>query len=582
MRKVLLTLCLIAMTTATWGARALTTPFTVVQPDGTQLTVILHGDEDFSWYTTLDDILLINENEHFLIAKVDEDGQLLSTNILAHNKELRKENERTAIALQEKSRFLEQVPAVKRKNMMRRISIGDYNPPYFPHVESPKAVVILVEFADSTFSMPNPRKTFNDYLNGEAPFTNEGFREDRNYGSVREYFNYVSDGQFTPQFDIYGPVKLPKELGYYGQDQGKNDKDININEMMNKACQLMNDSLDFSQYDANGDGYVDLVYFIYAGYSQSVGAPSYSIWPKSGLAALNQFDGKYVRRYGLNNELNYLPDYKFSAPPYKRINGIGLFCHEFSHTLGLPDLYAKDDQAKIDNQCMEYWDLMDYGEYTDNGYRPTPYTPWEKEVMGWVELEELTEPAIITMAEQDAYKITNSENKEYLILHNIQQNGWSGKMLGHGLLVYRIDYKKSSVNLSDYPNNTAGKPSVTVVAADGLLINGDNTAHTKLEHQQSHAGDPYPGSKNVTELLSVQMNETTIEKPLYDITEENGNITFKFLNKNLGTGIAGLILKERSNEDKRIYTMDGQLVGSTLLNLPKGIYIQAGKKLVVR
>ena len=69
---------------------------------------------------------------------------------------------------------------------------------------------------------------------------------------------------------------------------------------------------------------------------------------------------------------------------------------------------------------------------------------------------------------------------------------------------------------------------------------------------------------------------------MYDIMEENGNITFKFLDKNLGTGIAGLMLKERNNEDKRIYTMDGQLVGSTLLNLPKGIYIQAGKKLVVR
>ena len=585
MRKILLTLCLMAIATASWGARALSIPRTVTQPDGTQLTVIAHGDEDLSWYTTTDGILLVVENEFFMVADVDESGELVSTNILAHEKGLRKDAEKNAIALQNKQRFLEKAPELKRRNMARRIGIGTQDPPFFPHSGSPKAVVILVEFKDSTFSVPNPRKTFNDYLNGEAPFADEGFREDRNYGSVFQYFRDMSNGTFTPQFDIYGPVRLENDLKYYGERSGTT-ADIRFADMMKEACTMMNDSLDFSQYDADGDGIVDLVYFIYAGYSESIGAPSDCIWPKSGVnSGIGTYDGKKVRRFGLNNELNYYPDYAFKAAPYKRINGIGLFCHEFSHTLGLPDLYATKSSAQINNQCMEYWDLMDAGEYTDNGYRPTPYTPWEKEVMGWMTLEELTEPAIVTLEDQDAYKITNNENDEYLILQNIQLNGWAGEMLGHGMLVYKVDYKKSSVTASDYPNNTAGKPGLTVWPADGILINLDQVTkgnYTRTAHTQSHAGDPFPGSQNVTELLSVEMNETTIEKPIYDITEENGVITFKFLDKNLGTGINGLTLKEKKDTDNSIYTLDGQLVGRTLLHLPKGIYIQGGKKLVVK
>ena len=581
MRRILLTICLVIMATSMWASRAYKHPRTVTQPDGTQLTVIAHGDEDLSWYTTTDGVLLVQEGDHFFVAQVAEDGSLLPTAILAHEKDFRQKAEANAVDHQSRELFAGNADKLKRRNLARRIGVGNATPPYFPHTGSPKSMVILIEFQDSTFSVPNPRKTFNDYLNAEGPLTNEGFREDRNYGSVRQYFKDMSNGQFTPQFDIYGPVKLPKKLSYYGNDQG-NNKDVNFNAMLKDACTLMDDSLDFSQYDADNDGFVDLLYVIFAGYSQSVGGPSYTIWPKSGTTNFGTFDGKKISRYGLNNELNYTPSYRFSAPPYKRINGIGLFCHEFSHTLGLPDMYATDNSAKIDNQCMEYWDLMDYGEYTDNGYTPTPYTPWEKEVMGWTELQELTEPAIVTLDNQEARKITNSENDEYLILHNVQTTGWASRQLGHGMLVYRIDYNHSNVNITDYPNNTAGKPGITVVAADNLLINGDNKSYTPLEHQQSHAGDPFPGANNVTQLLSVKMNATTIRKPIYDIVEDNGIITFKFLDQNLGTGIEDLILDNTNDTKLPIYGIDGRRMETSPKSLKKGLYIQAGRKFVVK
>ena len=130
-----------------------------------------------------------------------------------------------------------------------------------------------------------------------------------------------------------------------------------------------------------------MVYVIYAGYSESIsGNDDNCLWPKSGTTTFYRYDkngirgdalvcdGKRFSRYGINNELNGTP--ADTENGIYQINGIGLFCHEFSHTMGLPDHYPTEYPATYaDNQSPEYWDLMDAGEYTYDGYRPTPYSP---------------------------------------------------------------------------------------------------------------------------------------------------------------------------------------------------------------
>ena len=619
MKKLVSTLCLLIVACATWAAKAYPGPITVTQNDGTQLTVMAYGDEDYHWFTTSDDVLLAHVGSDFFVARIEADGSLAATKQLAHEPALRSAAEQQLILSQKPLRatFMAQAMQTKDVRKQRRIGIGTTTPSYFPHMGTPRAMVILVQYSDMSFSMEDAYRSFNDYLNGEGALPDYGLREDRNYGSVCQFFSDMSEGLFRPQFDVFGPVTLSKSWSYYGANSGDSDQPGRIAELMKEACTAIDDSVDFSQYDADGDKNVDLVYVIYAGYSESMGAPSDYIWPKSGTLAGGTYDGVNVKRYGVNNELNYTPDYKFQEAPYKRINGIGLFCHEFSHTMGLPDLYPTTAEArKVDNQSMEYWDVMDGGEYTDRGYTPTPYTPWEKEVMEWTTIPVLTDTAQVSLADGEYYKILpeDASSNEYVILYNSQSSGWQRGVskLGHGMLVFRVDYSTSngtprpSVNLGDYPNNTPGKPGFSLIPADSLLMNyyrvSSSTSpqsvdrpYSEREYQLSHAGDPYPGSSNVIRIDSMQLNRTVINKPLYNIAENDGTITFDFLKDYIAADIRQVVNDKWTSD--AVYDLQGRIIATSpldpqgrfrsvaekeLRNLPKGIYIRNGKKYVVK
>lgn len=274
------------------------------------------------------------------------------------------------------------------------------------------------------------------------------------------------------------------------------------------------------------------------------------------------------------------------------LSGIGLFCHEFSHTLGLPDLYPTVDASKVDNQNPEMWDLMDGGEYTYNGgYGPTPYSPWEMDAMGWATPIELSdEKQTVTLKsygkERIAYKI-KGENNEYLLLQNIQKGGWwngIANVYNTGMLIWRIDYGTKDVNLFDNPNNNIGKPKVMIVPADGYVISdynhGDGKQWTDKQYKESLQADPFPGTTKRTELLSVVLNNSTLEKPIYNIKEENGVITFDYLDN-----ISAIQLPSVDETDmttKQIFSLDGRYLGNDASKLTKGIYIIGKKKVVIK
>lgn len=591
MKRVIASIAIAMCVVASWAVKADPTPTVVTQPDGTQLTIIVHGDEDCNWYTTSDGVLLYPIGNSYFVASISANGEIAPTTLLAHERSMRSDNETSIIAKQDKAAFYSAIKGRQQQYRARRISIGTAATSYFPHTGSPKALVILVEFSDTLFSVSEPSVVFDEYLNHEgSSMPDHSNYERRNHGSVKQYFNDMSNGAFTPQFDVYGPVRMEKPSAYYGEGT---DNMTRIKEMIVAACDSIDKDVDFTEYDQDGDGFVDLVYVIYAGYSQSVGGNSVDcIWPKSGTlgSVSNTFDGMKINRFGINNELNYYPGRKFNSYPEitKRINGIGLFCHEFSHTLGFPDLYC---ELEVDNQELEYWDLMDGGEYVDNGYTPAPYSPWEKEVAGWTTIDEITEAKQITLADGQAVRIKSDTNDEYIILLNMQNNGWAKAMLGHGMLVYRIDYPYDSVNLFDKPNAiTSGKPAVTLLPADGLLISSyrvydsepsDTKPYSIMEYINSHYGDPYPGTSNVTEIEKFQMNECVIEKPIYNITEnlEEGTISFEYLNKIIN-GIDNISDLHSQDAKQTVYSIDGRNLGTDFSKLAKGIYIVGGKKIL--
>lgn len=598
MKKILLSITFALMGIVSgFAAKAYPGIVTVTQSDGTELNVRIYGDEHFNWLTTEDGVLLVQEGNNYYIAETTSYGTLKATNYIAHNANKRLPAEIKAIKKQDLSRFRSY--AIKKASPAKAMGTGNSGVKYFPHSGSPKALVILVEFSDTPFqSGEKAKNVFEHFLKGKAednlPDGYEAYTGSyknknnlRNKGSVTDYFYDMSKGTYTPQFDVVGPYKLNHSSLYYGQG----DKD-NTYALVSDACKAADKDVDFSRYDADGDGMVDLVYIIYAGYPASMSGNPNDIWPKSGPGndSFGTYDGKKVCRFGVHAELNF--GRELNQKNGFLLSGIGLFCHEFSHTLGLPDLYPTVDASKVDNQNPEMWDLMDGGEYTYNGgYCPTPYSPWEMDAMGWATPIELSdEKQTVTLKsygkERIAYKI-KGENNEYLLLQNIQIGGWwTGVALVYktGMLVWRIDYNNEDVNLFDNPNNTLGKPKVMIVPADGYVISdynhGDGKQWTDDQYKESLQGDPFPGATNKTELLSVTLNNSTLEKPIYNIKEENGVITFDYLDN-----ISAIQLPSVDETDmttKQIFSLDGRYLGNDASKLTKGIYIIGKKKVVIK
>ena len=558
MNRTLIILTTILLTALpAWSSRAFREPITLSQPDGTQLTVWLHGDENHHWMTTADGTMVVNTQKGCFVASINEDGELAPTTVLAHEPILRTAAEQRLAARQtEPLRTLFHKRGSQAEGSARRAQVVEGNR-YLPHTGSPRVLVILTAYQDLDFTIPDPVKSFTQYLNSETLEDYEN-KEGFNDHSVRKYFDISSGGQFTPQFDVVGPVTLPDSMKYYGGSSAYAN-DENISKLGEDAINLVKDKIDLKDYDNDGDGRVELVYIIHAGYGQNAGGPAESMWAK--VAYVNRKIGDtYVNNFGCNAELFSPSGLKDNEgfPYAKYINGTGTFCHEFSHAMGLPDLYPNTTASRrVDNQTLEHWSIMDYGLYRRNGFAPTPYNAWERSVMGWEQPKELTETTkgitLLPFAEGGkSYKIANSKkSEEVFLIENIQKRGVNARAFGHGMLVYHIDYASNTVNMGDYPNNTAGHPRVTVVPADGLLISGYQTlrsdgssqgyggTHTQAEYSASLAGDPFPGTGGITEVsdhLSVPNymyyhGNGTTGVALKNIAEdtEAGTVTFDFV-----------------------------------------------------
>ena len=619
MRKKLLFGLLFAAMTA--GAVKMKPGINIIkQADGTTITVRAYGDEDLSYFLASDGTLLYQEGTNFYIAGVKADGTLYSTGVLAHEPSMRTIKEISAIKAQNAKAFYNSMEKQAKANKVRREPMTPDNS-LLPSLGKHKIPVILVEFSDVEFSVENPKATFDKYLNGKELFNKETDPEmGQNYAGVAKYFKDMSFGKFEPEFEVYGPVNLGKPLATYGAGYSSQE---NMGLLLTDACTAVDDEVDFTQYDSNDDGNIDLIYIIYAGFSQSIAGNSTDcIHPKSGYLSLaKSFDGMDVKRYGVNNELNGTPADQANGPI---INGIGLFCHEFSHCMGLPDLYPKSGsiaEACI-NQNMDYWSLMDAGEYTANGYRPTAYTAWERERLGWMEIGTLTGPSNVELKSLDeggaAFRIYNDKDEtghEYYIVENVQNNGWNKNLFGNGLMVTHVDYLSSQFSLGGCKvNNTEGHPRMHVMAADGMFVpeyflgstiedsyitflkehNADLVAKyggqvfSIEDYKAEAAGDLFPGTSNATSLTDDSQpmkawtyNGETMGKPITDITNdtEKGIVSFKFMGG--GEPVDGINeVTVNKTTDSRVYSISGTYMGNDINSLPKGIYIRNGKKVI--
>lgn len=485
-------------------------------PNGETISVLLHGDENGYYYTTLDGYVLSKSEDGYFRYMTSDNNQIKETKVMAVNIEKRSADDIKFIKSINKEATLSDLENLHRKSWSeknKRTIVPKTTT--FPTTGIQKGVAILVEFSNNTFTLPNPRQQFYDQLN------KHGYNDSGATGSVKDYFMESSNGQFVPDFDVFGPVKLSHPYSYYGEDT-KSMIDERAYEMVIEACTALDDQIDFTQYDRDSDGLIDNVYIFYAGYGQADGGAAETVWPHSwdviDAGRTFYYDGVRLGHYACSSELR---DGRGST-----ISGIGVFCHEFSHVLGLPDLYAVSYNGSFTPQA---WTLMDSGSYNNESWTPPYMSGYERYALGWVEPKVLEEPANVNLRHiteskgfYDVYMIKTDKTDEYFIFENRQQAGWDTYLPGHGMLVWHIDYNEV-VWEGNVVNNTPSHQYVDIEEADN-----DPSYY-------SIPGDVFPGTANVTSFTdntSPSMKTwagVSLYAPITDIREsEEGEISFVF------------------------------------------------------
>lgn len=503
--------CVVALSLDAGAVRAIDKFVEVTQPDGSTLTVKKYGDERGHYLLATDGALIAERDGAYYFGTLDSRGAVTPTDVPAADPGKRSAAQ-TAAAMHPTAEQLDGIFLSRlsdRRNAIAQDGMGRFTS-NFPRKGDIKGLVILVEYKDTKFTLPNPHEYFHGLLN------TDGFSEYSATGCAAEYFRSNSNDQFRPVFDVLGPVTLSQKMSYYG---GNNyyGQDSRPEEMIIESVRQLDPDVDFSVYDNDGDGELDNVFVIYAGRGEASYGTADSVWPHSWdlVAAGKSFivDGVQVNTYGCTNEWEQT-----------RPDGVGTFVHEFSHVMGLPDLYCTSNNYIT---CTPgNWSVLDYGPYNNDGCTPPNYSIYERLAMGWIEPTILDGPADVRLeniAESNQGCIIQTpKNTEYFLFENRQQTGWDTYLPGHGMLIWHIDFVQSVFDANQVNNNSSHQ-YVEIEKASGVKNASDFT---------TYAGWSWPGTKNRTQFTDAtnpSMKTWTgkpLNLPITDIKEENGIITF--------------------------------------------------------
>lgn len=458
------------MATDLQAAPAVRRPLTIKQPNGETITIVRQGDEWCHWVTNMEGQLLVADAEgNYHVADAAEEA--------AWQVEKSRQLQRRANI---NAQRYEGLLASRARAAQQDGVVDNHALPSFPSKGQIRGLVLLVEYDDVHFTISNVEQHYQDMIK------KEGYSRYNHVGSAHDYYIQNSMGQFDPQFDIYGPVTLPYPRKHYGTNSPSND--CHAYEMVIDACNLLDPEVDFSLYDNDKDGVLDFVFLFYAGEGEHADGPEESVWPHAwsindAVSDKLYFDGVSLDKYACTNENIYgLPD------------GVGTFCHEFTHVLGLPDVY--DVNYSKSSFDPGDFDLLAHGSYNGitSGCCPANLSSYERYELGWLEpklLEPESNDTLVNLSDSNqAYILpVKSETEdprdgEYYLFENRQNEGWDEKLPGHGMLVWHIDYQPNKW-VNNQVNITSYHQCIDLVEADGKQTDA------------SRKGDPFPGNSKV-------------------------------------------------------------------------------------
>ena len=509
-RASLTAILLLAAVKSTLGIVANPTPSTFTQPDGSQVTLTLHGDE-YSHYTTagIDDMTVVYDSSRAVWLYADTlGGELVATNIPAA--------QRRPAALP--ARITPRLLPASYGKTSRRAPARLHNNGLFDYTKF-RGLIILVQYQDTPFTRDDIRQVFDDMSNKEnfeGIMSNTGIQSLIEYtGSVRDYFSDNSVGMFKPTFDVVGPIDIPYNATYAKST-------TNAQTLVSAALNAADDSVDYSIYDTDNDGTVDMVFFVFSGGGSNFSSnDSNLIWPHASTVVGVKLDGVNFGRYACSTEL-------YGRVASKVIDGIGTICHEFSHVLGLADLYDTDYASSGGTSVHpSTWDVMAGGSYFNKSKTPCGFNLYERMALGFATPQLISEEGRVELTDlqksNQGARINSGTADEFFLLESRANTRWDAYLPGEGLLVWRVD----STNVDVWENNRVNvNPShnyfellrATPKVTSGSTSNSD--------------GDPFPGTGNVTELTnatSPSLRSWTGRSCPYvlgDISAASGTVSF--------------------------------------------------------
>ena len=514
MRKFFLTLLAAVACLSASAVPAIPTPQKVVQPNGEELTVRIKGDEFYGYLTTLDGYTIVkNDNGYYYYATLKDD-EVVASDMVARDADLRSPSEKSMLETTGKNLRAPQGVAAARVARAQRDALPNLKKINYSNF---RGIVILVNFKDSKFTRSDARDFYERMINEEnyTGYTNEDGSTNRYgscTGSVRDYFYDNSNGQFAPHFDVVGPIDVNYSV---------NDGREKAQTILRAAAVAADSQVDYSKYDLNNDGYVDLIYFIVADSpSSSDSSNPYHLWPhRSAFSSLIKYDGKYFRDYACSAEYIY-------AKSNGIFDGIGTICHEFSHVLGLPDLYDTrdgDDSTNGEAQHPGEWDLMAGGNYQNNARTPVAYSLYDRYSTGFANYQIINAEGEYSLdpigTTGNGYILKTKQNKEIFLIENRQKTKWDYYAPGHGMVIARMDSTNATVWTSNAPNGNATRMYYELLRA------GNSSAHQA-------ASDPFPGTYGVTMITNdTQANFLTYARYkndyiFYNIHEDGQTVKF--------------------------------------------------------
>lgn len=461
-------LCLVLSVWAVPAKRGVWCSLSLV--DGTEVKAQLVGDEFLHYYVSKDGTKYVQDESTGLYRKMTDE-----------------------VTAQRRAAVRRAQAQGRQKRMLRKAQASNV------FQGTKKGLVILAEFTNSKFKSGHDLALYERIANDEN-YSGNNFR-----GSIKDYFKAQSHGLFELDFDVAGICQLQHTYAYYGKNS--NDNDVRAGQMVAEACLWAHEhGTDFSKYDWDGDGEVDQVFVLYAGHGEaSYDKDPDTVWPHMHYLSASDYgkslslDGVTVDTYACSSELN----------GDGNLDGIGTFCHEFSHCMGFPDLY---DTSYAGWFGMGDFDLMCSGSYNGDSKCPAGYSAYEKAECGWLTLKDMTnieqETSIVGVqpmsADGDAYIIKNKGHKdEYYILENRQKTGWDSYLPASGLMITHVDY---DADIWDWNMpNTSGKyedANENTKTNDHQRLTIFRAGNSSSDYGDSSDLYPYRGNNSLTKTSS--------------------------------------------------------------------------------